>query len=106
MKKKIKKINEFLDVFDNFDYDKSELSKEDIEKISEENRIKVDENINKLGIKKKKIPITMEEYNNRINKFRKDGFLSMSDEEINDFHMKKFGCPYIPPKNIDSNESS
>ena len=102
--RKIKKINEFIDKdFLDFDYDRTEYSKSEIEKMSEENRLRVQENIEKMGVKKKKSPITIEEYNDRINKFREDGELTLTFEEINKTHIALFGCPYIEPKN-NSNE--
>jgi len=102
-KKNIKKIDEFIDNLSDFDYDRTEYTKEEIDQYEEEGRIRIKENIAKLGIKRKKSPITMEQYNENINKLREQGHLSMTIEEINDFHMRRFGCPYIEPKNNTGN---
>ena len=86
--KRIKKVNEV------------EYTPEDIKNMVGVERIMVQENIKKLGIKRKKSSqISKETYNKIINGLRDNGELTLSYDEINKKHMDMFNCPYIEPKN-------
>ena len=103
-KKNIKKIDEFIDNLSDFDYDRTEYTEQEIEQYEEEGRIRIKENIAKLGIKRKRsAQINMETYNKIINDLRDSGELTLTYDEINKTHMELFNSPYIEPKNNKNN---
>jgi len=103
-KKNIKKIDEFIDNLSDFDYDRTEYTKEEIDQYEEEGRIRIKENIAKLGIKRKRAAnIDKDTYNKIINGLRDKGELTLTYDEINKKHMELFNSPYIEPKNNKSN---
>jgi hypothetical protein len=102
MKKKIKKIDEFLDDDSRFDFniDTTELTEEQkIEKRDSNNRLTTE---NLKNHTKKRISLTIVDFRNHIQMFKDKGHLVDSDDELNDFCMKKFGEPFI--KSEDNNE--
>ena len=93
--KHIKKIDEFL----NFDFPYGEIDKVMTSKEIEVERLKYIEiektNIKNLGIKSSKPNMNIDDYRERISIRKSMGNCDQTDEELNEYCIKKFGEPFI-----------
>ena len=93
--KHIKKIDEFLNIDNNFTFDEDDriLTNDEIEKIRIKSNNDTQKTIEKLGIRPTNSldRITIDDYREQIKISKERGRGVKSDDELNDYCLKRFG---------------
>lgn len=93
--KKIKTINEFLDL-NEIEVDLTKYTQNEIDIYEDLMRNKIDENIKKLDIKNNKP--TIEKFRNKFNELIQKNKCGLSIDELDEICMKNFGEKFIENK--------
>ena len=96
-KNNIKKIDEFLNVDGVFPFGElqGDFTDEELRERKERREEAVRRNIEELGIKSSKPNMNIDDYRERISIRKSMGNCDQTDEELNEYCIKKFGEPYI-----------